>query len=98
MFAVGGGDKLSLASGLDAMRLHEPLNAVFAHPDPSREQLLANPWPAVFAFDFGVDGSDVRQQRLVAVPPAGHAGPVLRAAALVLEVAVGTNSRAYDRQ
>ena len=91
VFAVGGDDKLSLVSGLDAMRLHEPLNAVFAHPDASREQLFAYPWPAVFAFDLGVDGSDMRQQRLVAVAPAGHAGPVLRAPALVLEVAADTD-------
>ena len=66
------------------MRINGPLNAAFAHPDAPREQLLPYPWPGVFAFDCGVDGPDMRQQRLVAVPPAGHAGPVLRAPALVL--------------
>ena len=48
------------------MRFQEPLHALFAHPDASREQLLPYPWPAVFAFDFGVNRTDVCQQWLAA--------------------------------
>ena len=70
VLAVRGDDEFPLASGLDAMRFHELLHAIFAHPDASRQQLLPYSWPSVFAFDFGVDSADVRQQRFIAVAPA----------------------------
>ena len=68
--AVGGDHELALRFGLDAMLLHELANPVFAHPDASGHKLLVHAWPAVFALDLGVDGTDVRQQGFIAVESA----------------------------
>src|ERR1035437_4578210 len=93
MFAVGGDNKFPLASGLDAVTLHQLSDTLFADPDTSGHQFFPHFWPTVFLFDFGLEGLDVYQRGLVAdafVHPwlAGLGGVF---AAPVFKLATGAN-------
>jgi hypothetical protein len=71
VFAVGGHHELAFGLGLDAVLLHQATHPFFAHPNTPGQQFLVHAWPAVFLFDFGMDGTHVGQQGLVAVTPGG---------------------------
>lgn len=71
MFAVGGDDELLLAFGADAVQFHGALYAGFAHADTVGLKRSEHAWPAVLAFDFGVDGANVNQQGVVTWALAG---------------------------
>lgn len=95
VLAVGSHDKLPLAPGLDAVVLHRPTNALLAHPDAPRQQLLPHLGPAVLLLDLGVDGPNMGQQRLVADALAStRNGRLVSAlAAKVLKVATGAHAQ-----
>ena len=61
VLAVRGDDKLALASGTDEVLLHQAAYPLFADPMSTRHQFLPHLGPAVFPFDFCMDGADVRQ-------------------------------------
>jgi len=74
--AVGGDLEAPLASGADAVPLHELLNPFLAHAHASGQQLLPDARPAVAAECLGVDSLDVHQQGIVTeVAPLGTADP-----------------------
>ena len=70
--------------------LHQPAHSLFAHPNTPGQKLLVHARPAVFLLDFGMDGTHVSQQGLVAVTPrcCGAIGLVV---ALPGEVPAGTD-------
>lgn len=67
VFAIGGHNKFAFGLGKNAMLLHQATHPLFAHPDTPGKQFLVHAGPAVFLFDFGMNSTHVRQQRLVAV-------------------------------
>ncbi|MNT67040.1 hypothetical protein D3C86_839330 [compost metagenome] len=76
MAAVGGDLEASLASGADAVPLHELLNPFLAHANSPGQQLLPDARPAVAAACLGLDSLDVHQQGIVTqVAPLRAAGP-----------------------
>ncbi|MDF2464855.1 MAG: hypothetical protein K0Q43_3090, partial [Ramlibacter sp.] len=95
VFAVGGHNKFPLASGLDAVALHQLSHALLADPNASCQQLLPHLRPAVFLLDLGVDGLDVHQQGFVADALVGSGATGLAGvlASPVLELAAGADSQ-----
>ncbi len=71
VFAVGGDDELSLASGANALALHEFSDPLFAYFEPSGQQLFVDFGPAVFAFDLEVNGPDMGEQSGFVYPKSG---------------------------
>ena len=67
MATVGGHHKLAFGFCTNSMLLHELAHPVFAHTDAPCHQLFVHAWPAVFALDLGVNGTDVSQQGFVTV-------------------------------
>jgi hypothetical protein len=53
MLAVGGDFEAAFASCIDAVQLHELLDALLAHSDAACKQFLPNAWPAVGTHDSG---------------------------------------------
>ena len=46
---------VALGPGPDAVLLHQALNAVFAHPDASHQQLTVHARPAIFFLHLSVN-------------------------------------------
>ena len=61
VLAIRANDKLAFAPGTDAVQLHQAAYPLFADPMTTRHQFLPHLGPAVFAFDFSMDGAHVRQ-------------------------------------
>ena len=66
MFAVGGHHKFALGAGAYAVLLHQPAHPLLAHTHAPCEQFFVHAWPAVFALELGVYGTDVHKQGLLA--------------------------------
>ena len=71
MFAVSGGNKLTLGARAQAMPLHQATHPLLAHPDAAREQLLMHAGPTIFLLDLGMDGAQVGQHGLIALASTG---------------------------
>ena len=100
MCAVGGDDKFPLAPCLDAMALHQPLDAFLSDPNASGLKFFPHAGPAVFGFDFSMDDSDVSQQGCVgdALTRPWMGRLVRRLAPPVFKVAAGADFQDFAGQ
>ena len=64
--AVGVDDKLSIATGLNAVLFHHAAHALLIHANPARHQFLPHFGSAIFLFYLCVDGANVSKQGFVA--------------------------------
>ena len=74
MLAVSGDNKYPFAPSLDTVALHQFSDTLFADPDTSGHQFFPHFWPAVFLFDFGVDGLYVYRLQQAAEVGGGAGG------------------------
>ena len=58
VLAAGGDDKLALAPGTDAVRLHQPTHPLFTDTVTTGHQFLPHRWPTIFLSDLCMEGTD----------------------------------------
>ena len=89
--------ELAFGLGPVSVLLHQLADPILAHPDTLGQQFLVHAWPAVFALDFSVDGSDLGQHGLIAFAPTMAATASL-AAPQPVEIPTGADLQHLARQ